>query len=142
MINPLDQIIEFVIAKVGWDSLGDAGFRNEESLKQYIAFQAIEGNIMWATDPEFGITGVLIAYECDEEEAYARFDWKAPTGKSCIFVAQLASTDPDSTRLLAHGFLQRFKDKKTTIAVRRGSYTTMKAHDIASKLIKGVEALN
>jgi hypothetical protein len=141
-MNPLEQIIEFVENKVGWDSLNEAGFKDKETLRQYVAFQALNGNVLWTTDPEFGITGVLIAYPCDEEEAYARFNWEAPKGKSCVFVAQVATTDTDSTRLLAYGFLQRFKDQKTTIAVRRGSYTTMKAHDIAKRLIKSVEGLN
>lgn len=141
-MNPLEQIIEFVENKVGWDSLNEAGFKDKETLRQYVAFQALNGNILWTTDPEFGITGVLIAYACDEEEAYARFNWETPKGKSCVFVAQVATTDTDSTRLLAYGFLQRFKDQKTTIAVRRGSYTTMKAHDIAKRLIKSVEGLN
>ena len=142
MMNPIEQIIDFVEEKVGWESLNDAGFKDKETLKQYVAFQALGGNILWTTDPEFGITGVLIAYECDEDEAYARFDWKAPKGKSCVFVAQVATIDTDSTRLLAYGFLQRFKDQKTTIAVRRGSYTTMKAHDIAKRLTKATEGLN
>lgn len=141
-MNPLEQIIDFVETKVGWDALADAGFRDKETLKQYVAFQALHGNILWTTDKEFGITGVLIAYECDEDEAYARFDWKAPKGKNCVFVAQVATIDADSTRLLAYGFLQRFKDQKTTIAVRRGSYTTMKAHDIAKRLTNGAEVLN
>ena len=141
-MNPLEQIIDFVEAKVGWDSLNDAGFKDKETLKQYVAYQAMNENVMWTTDLQFGITGVLIAYTCDEDEAYARFNWEAPKGKSCVFVAQLATIDADSTRMLAYGFLERFKDQKTTIAVRRGTYTTMKAHDIAKRLLKATEGLN
>ena len=139
-MNIADEIIEYVIEHVGWDALSDAGFRDHETLKQYISFQILEQNVMWVADENLGITGVLIAYECDENEAYARFEWKAPTGKKCIFVAQVASSDSDSLKLLAHGFLLRFKDKKTTVCVRRGTYTTMKAHDIAKRLTAQMEA--
>lgn len=137
----VDSIIEYVVDNVGWDALSDAGFRDLGILQQYISFQLIHQNLMYVLDPETDtVTGVLIAYECDEEEAYARFEWTVPTGKKCIFVAQVAVSDPDSLKLLAHGFLLRFKDKKTTVCVRRGTYTTMKAHDIAKRLISQMEA--
>lgn len=140
-MNLVDDLVEFVVRSVGWDSLSDAGFRDEETLKQYLSFQLIHQNMMYVLDPETdAVTGVLIAYECDEEEAYARFEWTVPTGKKCIFVAQIASSDSDSLKLLAHGFLLRFKDKKTTVCVRRGTYTTMKAHDIAKRLTTQMEA--
>lgn len=140
-MNLVDDLVEFVVRTVGWDSLSDAGFRDEETLKQYLSFQLIHQNMMYVLDPETdAVTGVLIAYECDEEEAYARFEWTVPTGKKCIFVAQVASSDSDSLKLLAHGFLLRFKDKKTTVCVRRGTYTTMKAHDIAKRLTTQMEA--
>ena len=141
-MNPIDNILKFVIEEIGWDSLSDAGFREEETLKQYIAYQFIKGNLSYTVDPDGGITGVLIAYECDEEEAYKAFSWEEPLGKSCIFVAQVATKDHDSTKLLAYGFLQRFKDKKTTIGVRRGSYTTMNAHDISKRLTSNMEIHN
>lgn len=141
-MNYVDQIIQFVIKNVGWDSLGDAGFRDEETLKQYIAFQILHDNIMFTVGEDMEVTGVMVAYDCDENEAYGRFNWEPTKGKTCIFVAQLASTDADSTKLLAHGFLERFKENKTTVAVRRGSYTTMKAHDIANRMLNTKEALN
>jgi hypothetical protein len=140
-VNLVDQIIDYVIKHVGWDALSDAGFRDQETLKQYISFQLIHQNLMYVLDPETeAVTGVLISYECDEDEAYARFEWTVPNGKKCIFVAQVASSDSDSLKLLAHGFLLRFKDKKTTVCVRRGTYTTMKAHDIAKRLLTQTEA--
>ena len=140
-MNLVDQIIDYVIKHVGWDALSDAGFRDQETLKQYISFQLIHQNLMYVLDPETeAVTGVLISYECDEDEAYARFEWTVPNGKKCIFVAQIAVSDSDSLKLLAHGFLLRFKDKKTTVCVRRGTYTTMKAHDIAKRLLTQTEA--
>lgn len=141
-MNPVDDIIQFAIKHIGWERLNDAGFKDEETFKQYVAFQILNNNVLWTIDPEAGVTGVMIAYECDEEEAYSRFNWEPAKGKKCIFVAQVATSDAESTKLLAFGFLQRFKENKTTIAVRRGSYTTMKAHDIAHKLANAKGGLN
>jgi hypothetical protein len=142
-MNVVDNLVKFAVENIGWDSLSDAGFREEETLKQYLAYQFIHENLMMTVDPESNeITGILIAYECDEEEAYKAFSWEEPLGKSCIFVAQVATKDHDSAKLLAYGFLQRFKDKKTTIGVRRGSYTTMKAHDIAQRMTSNMETHN
>jgi hypothetical protein len=130
----VDSVIQFAIDYIGWDRLGDAGFRDKETLTQYLAYQLLYGNLQWVLNDKMEVTGILIAYECDEEEAYKKFEWKEPIGKNCIFVAQVAAKDPESTKVLAYGFLDRFKDKKTTICVRRGSYTTMKAHDIAERM--------
>ena len=138
-MNVVDQVLKFVIQHVGWDSLSEAGFRDEETLKQYVAFQMLNDNVLFTLDEQGEITGILIAYECDEEEAYSAFKWEEPKGKSCIFVAQTATKDIDSTKLLAYGFLKKFKDDKTTIAVRRGSYTTMKAHALSRRLISDME---
>lgn len=141
-MNLLDKVIDFVIQEVGWDLLSDAGFRDKDTLTQYLAYQFIHGNLQWVINEDMEVTGAMVAYECDEDEAYRAFNWEEPTGKKCIFVAQVAAKDPESAKVLAFGFLDRFKDQKTTICVRRGSYTTMKAHDIAKRMISTLEGAN
>lgn len=131
----VDSLIQFAIDKVGWDILGDSGFRDRETISQYIAYHLLHGNLQWVLDEGMQVTGILIAYECSEDEAKTKFNWKQPVGKNCIFVAQVASKDPESLKILAYGFLDRFKDKKTTFCVRRGLYTTMNAHDISERLV-------
>ena len=94
------------------------------------------GNGGWVTNDDGLITGAMIAYECDEEYARNRFIWKPPVGKTCIFVAQVVADDEESRDKLAHMYLDMFPTRKPCYGLRKGSFTAMNAHNIASKLIE------
>lgn len=133
--NPVDGILKLVRERVPLDDLFTSF--NDETLKQYIAYHIIHGNTIWTKDNETGeVTGVMIAYECDEDEARAPFNWVEPTGKNCIYVAQLAARDDDARDTLAQGYLALFPDEKPTFAQRKGILVPMNAHKISRELLK------
>lgn len=133
--NPVDGILKLVRERVNLDDI--ALSFDDETLKQYIAYHIIHGNALWTKDEETGeITGVLIAYECDEEEARTPFNWVEPNGKNCIYVAQLAAKNEDARDTLAQGYLAVFPVEKPTFATRRGSLVPMNAHKISRELIR------
>jgi hypothetical protein len=94
------------------------------------------GNGGWVTNDDGLITGAMIAYECDEEYARNRFIWKPPVGKTCIFVAQVVADDEESRDKLAHMYLDMFPTRKPCYGLRKGAFTAMNGHDIATKLIR------
>jgi len=135
MINIIDSAVDLVEKTVPPEDIIGTIYEDKEALKQYLAFHMLYGNALIAVDRESGeATGVLIAYECDEEEARSTFNWTVPSGKSCIFVAQLAAVTDDARDLLAEGFLMAFPDPKPTFGLRKGKFAPMNAHKIAKSL--------
>lgn len=137
--NIIDRILDFLHTKWTKEEL-EKFLGNDETIKQYLAFQFMHGNVMWVNDKDDSITGVLVSYTCDEDEVglCANFNWDLPKGKNCIFVAELASADERSRNLLAHGFLQRYPTDRKTYAVRKGSVVPIKAHDISKSFTKNI----
>ena len=137
--NPVDSILKLVRERVTTDDIS-LSF-DDETLKQYIAYHIIHGNIIWTQGQDSDeVTGVLIAYECDEEEARTPFRWVEPSGKTCIYVAQLAARDADARDTLAQGYLHLFPTEKPTFATRRGSLVPMNAHKISTELLRKRES--
>jgi len=137
MVNIIDSAVDLVEKTVPAEDIIGTVYEDKEMLKQYLAFQIQCGNAFIAVDRETGqATGVMVAYECDEEEARQRFDWTVPSGKSCIFVAQVAAISDEARDLLAKGFLMAFPDPKPTFGLRKGRFTTMDAHKIANSLTR------
>jgi hypothetical protein len=133
--NPVDGILKLVRERVTLDDIS-LSF-DDETLKQYLAYHIIHGNAIWTQDDETQeVTGILIAYECDRDEAGAPFNWVEPNGKNCIYVAQLAARDEDARDTLAQGYLALFPDEKPTYATRRGSLVPMNAHKISRELLR------
>lgn len=129
--NIIDLMMDFLKRK--WGSGLEEYIGPEETVKQYLSFHFLHGNVMWVND-EFGnIKGILISYPCDESELgeASNFNWSLPKGENCIFVAELLADDEDSRNLLASGFLQRYPMKKKSYAHRRGKVVEIKAHDIS-----------
>jgi len=133
--NPVDGIVDLVKRRVKDPEFWDSSFSSDNYLKQYIAFHMLSGNAGWVTNDEGQITGAMIAYECEEEYARNVFIWKPPVGKTCIFVAQVVADDDESRDKLAHLFLQWFPNRKPCYGLRKGAFTAMNGHDIATKLI-------
>ena len=134
--NIIDLMMEFLQKKWG-DGLEEL-IGPEETVKQYLSFHFMNGNIMWVND-EFGnIKGLLISYPCDQEEVgdCVNFNWSLPKGENCIFVAELVAEDAEARNLLANGFLQRYPMKKKSYATRRGKLVEIKAHDISETFLK------
>jgi hypothetical protein len=136
--NPVDKILTLVRERVTTDDIS-LSF-DDETLKQYIAYHIIHGNIIWTQNEADEVTGVLIAYECDEEEARTPFNWVEPSGKTCIYVAQLAARDADARDTLAQGYLHLFPSEKPTFATRRGTLVPMNAHKISTELLRKRES--
>jgi hypothetical protein len=132
----IDSAVDLVEKTVPKEDIIGTIYEDKEALKQYLSFHILYGNALLAVDKDTGeATGIMIAYECDEDEARLDFDWTAPSGKSCIFVAQLAAVTSEARDLLAEGFLMAFPERKPTFALRKGKFTPMDAHKISKTLI-------
>lgn len=134
--NPIDSAIELVKRRVTDAEFWNSSFSEEAYLKQYIAYHMLHGNALWTTNQSGDVTGILIAYECDEEYARNLFIWEPPLAKTCIFVAQVVCDDQESRDILAQAFLEQFPEEKPAFAIRKGTFTAMNPHKIASELIR------
>ena len=138
MINQeiIDGVVDLVEHTVPAEDIVGTVYEDKETLKQYVAFHALLGNLLVTVDKDAGtVNGAMISYECDEEYAKNPFIWEPPQGKTCIFVAQLAAVDEDARDLLAEGYLMRFPSEKPTFALRRGKFVPMNAHKISRGLL-------
>lgn len=130
-INIIDRMVEFVVSRIGPDAVFQL-YGGETNAKQYLAYHFMHGNLVWTENSSEEITGVMITYECDEEEAHKEFDWNPTQGKNCIFVAELVAADERARNLLAKAFLQRYPEKKETFGFRHGRVVKVRAHDISN----------
>lgn len=134
-VNIIDKMVSFCIDRMGEGTIFNE-YGGDDLLKQYLSYHFLYGNILWTQDKDDNITGILISYKCNPEEAAKGFDWKPELGDKCIFVAELVAKDAKARNLLAKGFLQRYPTKKETYAKRRGRLVTIKAHDISQTFLK------
>lgn len=134
----IDKMVDFLKRK--YQDRLEVEIGTEEQVKQYLAYHFLHGTLMWVNNKEEGITGILVSYNCDEDEVgdSADFKWELPKGENCIFVAELVADDVRSRNLLAHGFLQRYPIKKKSYAKRHGRIVEIKAHDISQSFTKDI----
>lgn len=132
----IDGVVDLVDHTVPPEDIVGTVYEDKETLKQYVAFHALLGNLSVTLDNDTGkVNGAMISYECDEEYAKNPFIWDPPQGKTCIFVAQLAAVDEDARDLLAESFLMSHPAEKPTYALRRGKFVPMNAHKISRGLL-------